>query len=44
MDANGMVAVPRDRPGLGVDVDVEMIESLTVRAEVVRGGDALVAV
>ncbi len=44
MDANGMVAVPRDRPGLGVDVDVEMIESLTVRAEVVRGGDTLVAV
>jgi len=44
MDANGMVAVPRDRPGLGVDVDVEMIESLTVRSEVVRAGDALVAV
>ena len=36
MDANGMVTVPRDRAGLGVDVDVAMIESLTVRAEVVR--------
>jgi o-succinylbenzoate synthase len=44
MDANGMVAVPRDRPGLGVDVDVAMIESLTVRAEVVRGGATLAAV
>ena len=44
MDADGMVPVPRDRPGLGVDVDVEMIESLTVRSEVVRAGDALVAV
>jgi O-succinylbenzoate synthase len=44
MDANGMVGVPLDRPGLGVDVDVEMIESLTVRSEVVRAGDALVAV
>ncbi len=44
MDANGMVAVPRDRPGLGVAVDVEMIESLTVRSEAVRGGPTLVAV
>src|SRR6185503_2711124 len=34
MDSEGMVAVPRDRPGLGVDVDVEMIESLTARSEV----------
>jgi o-succinylbenzoate synthase len=44
MDANGMVTVPRDRPGIGVDVDVEMIESLTVRAEELRGGATLVAV
>jgi O-succinylbenzoate synthase len=44
MDANGMVSVPRGRPGLGVDVDVAMIESLTVRAEVVRGDSTVVAV
>jgi O-succinylbenzoate synthase len=34
MDADGMVGVPRDRPGLGVAVDVEMIEELTVQSEV----------
>lgn len=34
MDAEGMVHVPRARPGLGVDVDVEFIESLTTRSEV----------
>ena len=34
MDAEGMVHVPRERPGLGVDVDVEFIESLTTRSEV----------
>jgi len=43
MDANGMVRVPRETPGLGVAVDVEMIESLTVRAEVVHGDTTLVA-
>ncbi len=31
MDADGMVAVPLDRPGLGVEVDLDRIEDLTVR-------------
>lgn len=31
MDAQGMVKVPMDRPGLGVKIDVDRIESLTVR-------------
>jgi O-succinylbenzoate synthase len=44
MDANGMVAVPRDRPGLGVDVDVEMIESLTTRREELTASPTMVAV
>lgn len=33
MDAEGWGTVPFDRPGLGVDVDVERVESLTVRQE-----------
>ncbi|MGH7504297.1 MAG: o-succinylbenzoate synthase, partial [Longimicrobiales bacterium] len=33
MDAEGMVVVPRDRPGLGVDLDRDRIEDLTVRKE-----------
>jgi O-succinylbenzoate synthase len=32
MDATGRVRVPRDRPGLGVDVDVDRVDDLTVRA------------
>jgi O-succinylbenzoate synthase len=36
MDANGMVAVPRDEPGLGVAVDRERVEALTVRSEELR--------
>jgi O-succinylbenzoate synthase len=44
MDANGMVAVPRGRPGLGVDVDVGMIESLTTRREELTASPAMVAV
>ena len=31
MDAAGMVAVPTDRPGLGVTVDIDRIDDLTVR-------------
>ncbi len=31
MDADGMVQVPLDRPGIGVNVDVDRIESLMVR-------------
>ncbi len=33
MDADGMVTVPRKSPGLGVTVDVDRVESLTVRTE-----------
>src|SRR5215469_1037608 len=35
MDADGMVRVPRDRPGIGVDVDVDRVEHLTVRHQVI---------
>jgi O-succinylbenzoate synthase len=44
MDAEGMVHVPRDKPGLGVTVDAEFIESLTTRVEMLRGTSAQVAV
>ncbi len=33
MDAEGMVRVPHDRPGLGVTIDHDFLESLTVRTE-----------
>ena len=33
MDATGLVAVPRDRPGLGVAVDRDRVDDLTVRSE-----------
>jgi O-succinylbenzoate synthase len=33
MDADGMVAVPLDGPGLGVEVDRDRVEELTVRSE-----------
>jgi O-succinylbenzoate synthase len=36
MDAHGMVSVPRDRPGLGITVDRELVESLTTRTEELR--------
>ncbi|MEO8621427.1 MAG: o-succinylbenzoate synthase [bacterium] len=42
MDEEGMVHVPRHRPGLGVSVDVERIEALTVRREELRGPRATV--
>jgi len=38
MDVNGMVTVPRDRPGIGVDVDRDRIDALTVRIEELRPG------
>jgi O-succinylbenzoate synthase len=44
MDAEGMVHVPLDRPGLGITVDREFIESLTVRTEELRGSSRPVAV
>ena len=34
MDADGMVRVPRDCPGIGVTVDVDRVDDLTVRREV----------
>lgn len=36
MDAEGMVAVPAERPGIGVTVDSAMVDDLTVRAEELR--------
>ena len=33
MDAEGMVRVPRERPGIGVIVDVDRIDTLTVRRQ-----------
>lgn len=36
MDGAGRVTVPRDRPGLGVDVDIDRVDDLTVRRKVVR--------
>ena len=32
----GMVRVPLDRPGIGVEIDVERIRALTVRSQVLR--------
>jgi o-succinylbenzoate synthase len=44
MDADGMVHVPRERPGLGVEIDTEMVDSLTVRHEVLSARSAMVTV
>jgi hypothetical protein len=38
------VPVPRDKPGLGVEVDADFITSLTRRTEVLRGTSATVVV
>lgn len=40
MDPTGMVAVPLDRPGIGVDVDVDRVEDLTVRCETMTAAPA----
>ena len=37
MGADGMVRVPLDRPGIGVTVDMDRVDGLTVRQEVVGG-------
>ncbi|MFV1986851.1 MAG: o-succinylbenzoate synthase [Gemmatimonadota bacterium] len=37
MSDDGFVDVPRSRPGLGVDVDTDRIQSLTVRSETLTG-------
>jgi o-succinylbenzoate synthase len=36
MDAEGMVSVPWDRPGLGVEIDEDRLDALTVRRERIR--------
>ena len=36
MDAAGMVTVPADRPGLGVEVDVDRVDDLTVRTKTLK--------
>jgi O-succinylbenzoate synthase len=33
----GMVRVPLDRPGIGVEVDAERVAALTVRTQELRG-------
>lgn len=33
MDANGMIAVPHNRVGMGVEVDLDRVDNLTVRSE-----------
>jgi O-succinylbenzoate synthase len=41
MDAEGMVHVPLGKPGIGVDVDLDRIDDLTVRREVFGVGAAV---
>jgi o-succinylbenzoate synthase len=43
MDADGMVAVPRDRPGIGVTVDTDRVDALTVRTAALQQGARAVA-
>jgi O-succinylbenzoate synthase len=38
MDDKGMVAVPRARPGIGVEVDRDRVDAITVRTEELRAG------
>jgi o-succinylbenzoate synthase len=44
MDRDGLVGVPRDRPGIGVDVDADYIDALTVRTETLHAARAAVPV
>jgi O-succinylbenzoate synthase len=44
MDSEGMVRVPRGRPGIGVTVDTDFIESLTDRTETLTAGPTMVHV
>lgn len=44
MDSEGMVRVPLDRPGIGVTVDTDFIDSLTDRSETLAAGPAMVPV
>jgi O-succinylbenzoate synthase len=43
MDADGMVHVPLGRPGIGVTVDVDRIDAITVRREVLAPSGAAAA-
>jgi O-succinylbenzoate synthase len=36
MDASGMVQVPLAAPGIGVAVDVDRVDALTVRTQVIK--------
>jgi hypothetical protein len=36
MSNDGIVRVPNDKPGIGVDVNVARVDSLTVRKQVLR--------
>ena len=42
MDAEGMVRVPFDRPGIGVTLDVDRVDDLTVRRETLGARPATV--
>jgi o-succinylbenzoate synthase len=44
MDAEGMVHVPLDKPGLGVEVDHDFLDSLTVRTEELTARAAMAVV
>jgi O-succinylbenzoate synthase len=37
MDADGMVPVPRSAPGIGVTIDMNRVDDLTVRHEEILG-------
>lgn len=41
MDSEGMVAVPLERPGIGVEVDRDRVESITTRVEVLEASGAV---
>jgi O-succinylbenzoate synthase len=36
MDAEGMVTVPRTKPGIGVTIDIDRIDDLTVRSQTIN--------
>jgi len=36
MDAEGMVRVPRDQPGIGITVDTGRVDDLTVKREAIE--------
>ena len=38
MNTNGMVSVPIERPGIGVRVDIDRVEHITVRTETLTAG------